>query len=129
MTLTKGVTYYVKVFNYNQSNNRLHARLNVVKSEPEEELILDNPVDVGVKSTQFRMYRFKAPENGRYIFKSDKTGTNDTYIKLYAGRNQTELTGQGDSRIECNLMAGHTYYLQFSGFLNLLVLNMVFKNT
>ena len=71
MTLTKGVTYYVKVFNYNQSNNRLHARLNVVKSEPEEELILDNPVDVGVKSTQFRMYRFKAPENGRYIFKSD----------------------------------------------------------
>lgn len=117
MTLTKGVTYYVKVFNYNQSNNRLHARLNVVKSEPEEELILDNPVDVGVKSTQFRMYRFKAPENGRYIFKSDKTGTNDTYIKLYAGRNQTELTGQGDSRIECNLMAGHTYYLQFSGFL------------
>ncbi len=117
MTLTKGVTYYVKVFNYNQSNNRLHARLNVVKSEPEEELILDNPVDVGVKSTQFRMYRFKAPENGRYIFKSDKTGTDDTYIKLYAGRNQTELTGQGDSRIECNLMAGHTYYLQFSGFL------------
>lgn len=117
MTLTKGVTYYVKVFNYNQSNNRLHARLNVVKSEPEEELILDNPVDVGVKSTQFRMYRFRAPENGRYIFKSDKTGTNDTYIKLYAGRNQTELTGQGDSRIECNLMAGHTYYLQFSGFL------------
>ena len=117
MTLTKGVTYYVKVFNYNQSNNRLHARLNVVKTEPEEELILDNPVDVGVKSTQFRMYRFKAPENGMYIFKSDKTGTNDTYIKLYAGRNQTELTGQGDSRIECNLMAGHTYYLQFSGFL------------
>lgn len=117
MTLTKGVTYYVKVFNYNQSNNRLHARLNVVKSEPEEEMILDNPVDVGVKSTQFRMYRFRAPENGRYIFKSDKTGTNDTYIKLYAGRNQTELTGQGDSRIECNLMAGHTYYLQFSGFL------------
>lgn len=117
MTLTKGVTYYVKVFNYNQSNNRLHARLNVVKSEPEEELILDNPVGVGVKSTQFRMYRFRAPENGSYIFKSDKTGTNDTYIKLYAGRNQTELTGQGDSRIECNLMAGHTYYLQFSGFL------------
>lgn len=117
--LTANQVYYIKVYNYRRTGGRLHARLTIVKNITESELSEDVPQNVNVDATQFKMFKFTPAETGTYSFTADGYNGNpqtyDTYIKLYGGENLTNRIGQGENKIICNLTAGKTYYLQFSG--------------
>ncbi len=117
--LTANQVYYIKVYNYRRTGGRLHARLTIVKNITESELSEDVPQNVNVDATQFKMFKFTPTETGTYSFTADGYNGNpqtyDTYIKLYGGENLTNRIGQDENKIICNLTAGKTYYLQFSG--------------
>ena len=117
--LNANTVYYIKVFNYQRTGALLHTRLTIVKNITESELSEDVPQNVNVDATQFKMFKFTPTETGTYSFTADGHNGNpqtyDTYIKLYGGENLTNRIGQGENKIICNLTAGKTYYLQFSG--------------
>lgn len=119
--LTQGHAYYVKVYNYNQDNARLHARLHIMSNETAVKLSLDTPQNVTASYTEFKMFQFTPSKTGAYVFCVDGYNggqqTYDTYIKLYSDDGLQTMVGQNENKIVAHLAAGKTYYLQFSGYL------------
>ena len=121
LNLTQGRAYYIKVYNYNQDNGRLHARLHIMSNDTAVKLSLDTPQNVTASYTEFKMFQFTPGKTGTYVFCADGYNggqqTYDTYLKLYAEEGLQSMIGQNADKIVAHLAAGHTYYLQFSGYL------------
>ena len=119
VAMTEGTTYYIKVRHY--SNGQLHADLNITQNVPVTGLSLDSYEDIRVAKGEFAMYSFTPENSMTYVFEvgNYNGGTTEysTYIKLYENESMTQRVGHGSKKIVVNLKAGHTYYLQFSGFL------------
>lgn len=119
VAMTKGRTYYIKVRHYN--DGYLHADLNITKNIPVVELSLDDHEDINVAKGEYAMYSFTPENSMTYVFEVSNynggTTEYDTYIKLYGNQSMTHLIDSNHKKIIVNLTAGHTYYLQFSGFL------------
>lgn len=116
---TEGTTYYIKVRHY--ANGQLHAELNITKDAPVQALTLNGYEDIITSSGEFALFSFTPDATGAYVFEvsNHNGGTTEynTYIKLYDNISMTNRVGNAEKRIAANLTAGHTYYLQFSGFL------------
>lgn len=121
LDLTKDTVYYIKVYNYNRDNGRLHARLNIRNNESAKALEEDIPQNVISGGTEYKMFKFTPSTSGVYVFTADGYNglkqTYDTYIKLYDDNGFEDIIGQNENKIVVKLTEGHTYYLQFSGFL------------
>ncbi len=119
VAMTEGTTYYIKVRHYN--NGQLHAELNITKDEPIQTLTVDDYEDVITAYGEYSLYSFTPETSGTYIFDitnyNGGTTSYDTYIKLYSNLSMTQRIGNDNTKIVARLEAGHTYYLQFSGFL------------
>lgn len=119
VAMTEGTTYYIKVRHY--SNGQLHADLNITQNVPVTGLSLGSYEDIRVAKGEFAMYSFTPENSMTYVFEvgNYNGGTTEysTYIKLYENESMTQRVGHGSKKIVVNLKAGHTYYLQFSGFL------------
>lgn len=119
IAMTKGNTYYIKVRHY--KNGQLLSKINISKNVPTEAIAVGGYADVTVSYGDYSMYMFTPEISGAYVF--EVTGYNggnldyDTYIKLYESESMSNCIGNDNTRIIANLKAGHTYYLQFSGFL------------
>ena len=124
VAMTEGTTYYIKVRHYN--NGQLHAELNITKNIPVVELTLDKYEDIGVTNGEFDIYSFTPTKSITHVFEVGNFNGGstefDTYIKLYGNESMTQRLGSHNNKIIVNLTAGHTYYLQFSGFLMKLAL-------
>ncbi len=117
LTLEAKQSYFVKVYNVNESAARLHARLNIEKNIGLRELGLYTPEDITLQDTEHCMLKFTPPETGAYAFKAERTGNGaDTYMKLYKTEGKRELLGYGKNAVVHWLKGGQTYYLKFSGF-------------
>ena len=116
---TENTTYYIKVRHY--ASGQLHAELNITKDAPVQLLTLDSHQDIITSSGEFALFSFTPDKVGAYSFEvgnyNGGTTAYDTYIKLSDNISMTKRLGNGDKKIIANLKAGHTYYLQFSGFL------------
>ncbi len=119
VAMTGGTTYYIKVRHY--KNGQLHAELNITKNVPVTELSPDSYEDIGVADGESALYSFTPAKSITYVFEvgnyNGGTTEYDTYIKLYGNESMTQRIGTDNKKIIVNLIAGHTYYLQFSGFL------------
>lgn len=119
VAMTEGTTYYIKVRHYN--DGQLHADLNITKNIPVTELTLDSYEDINVAKGEYSMYSFTPQNSMTYVFEVGNYNGGateyDTYIKLYENQSMTGRLGNDNKKIIVNLTAGHTYYLQFSGFL------------
>lgn len=119
VAMTEGTTYYIKVRHYN--NGQLHAELNITKNVPVVELSLDGYEDIRVAKGEFALYSYTPTKSITHVFEvgnySGGSTEYDTYIKLYGNESMTQRIGNHNNKIIVNLTAGHTYYLQFSGFL------------
>ncbi len=119
VAMTEGTTYYIKVRHYN--NGQLHAELNITKNVPVVELSLDGYEDIRVASGEFALYSYTPTKSITHVFEvgnyNGGSTEYDTYIKLYGNESMTQRIGNHNNKIIVNLTAGHTYYLQFSGFL------------
>ena len=117
--MTEGTTYYIKVRHYN--NGQLHAELNITKNVPVVELSLEGYEDIRVASGEFALYSYTPTKSITHVFEvgnyNGGSTEYDTYIKLYGNESMTQRLGNHNNKIMVNLIAGHTYYLQFSGFL------------
>ena len=116
---TAGTEYYIKVSNC--SGSRLHAQLNITKNNPVQTLTQDSYKDIITASGETAMFSFTPDGTDTYVFKAENYNGGsteyDTYIKLYADEHMSQQIGNDEKKIVANLQAGHTYYLQFSGFL------------
>lgn len=116
---TENTTYYIKVRHY--ASGQLHAELNITKDAPVQPLTLDGHQDIITSSGEFALFSFTPDKTGAYSFEvgnyNGGTTAYDTYIKLYDNISMTKRLGNDENKIVANLKAGHTYYLQFSGFL------------
>lgn len=116
---TENTTYYIKVRHY--ASGQLHAELNITKDAPVQPLTLDGHQDIITTSGEFALFSFTPDKTGAYSFEvgnhNGGATTYDTYIKLYDNISMTKRLGNDENKIVANLKAGHTYYLQFSGFL------------
>ena len=116
---TENTTYYIKVRHY--ASGQLHAELNITKDAPVQLLTLDSHQDIITSSGEFALFSFTPDKVGAYSFEvgnyNGGTTAYDTYIKLYDNISMTKRLGNDEKKIVANLQAGHTYYLQFSGFL------------
>lgn len=116
---TENTTYYIKVRHY--ASGQLHAELNITKDAPVQPLTLDGNQDIITSSGEFALFSFTPDNVGAYSFEvgnyNGGTTAYDTYIKLYDNISMTKRLGNDEKKIVANLQAGHTYYLQFSGFL------------
>mgnify|MGYP001061349089 FL=1 len=116
---TENTTYYIKVRHY--ASGQLHAELNITKDAPVQLLTLDSHQDIITSSGEFALFSFTPDNVGAYSFEvgnyNGGTTAYDTYIKLYDNISMTKRLGNDEKKIVANLQAGHTYYLQFSGFL------------
>lgn len=116
---TENTTYYIKVRHY--ASGQLHAELNITKDAPVQLLTLDSHQDIITSSGEFALFSFTPDNVGVYSFEvgnyNGGTTAYDTYIKLYDNISMTKRLGNDEKKIVANLQAGHTYYLQFSGFL------------
>ena len=116
---TAGTTYYIKIRHY--ASGQLHAELNITKDAPVQLLTLDEPQDIITSSGEFALFSFTPTVTCAYNFEvgnyNGGTSKDNTYIKLYDNISMTYRLGNGEKKIIANLKAGHTYYLQFSGFL------------
>ncbi len=116
---TENTTYYIKVRHY--ASGQLHAELNITKDAPVQPLTLDGNQDIITSSGEFALFSFTPDNVGVYSFEvgnyNGGTTAYDTYIKLYDNISMTKRLGNDEKKIVANLQAGHTYYLQFSGFL------------
>ena len=116
---TENTTYYIKVRHY--ASGQLHAELNITKDAPVQPLTLDANQDIITSSGEFALFSFTPDNVGAYSFEvgnyNGGTTAYDTYIKLYDNISMTKRLGNDEKKIVANLQAGHTYYLQFSGFL------------
>lgn len=116
---TANTTYYIKVRHY--ASGQLHAELNITKDAPVQPLTLSGYQDIITSSGEFALFSFTPDKSGAYSFDVQNygggTSAYDTYIKLYDNISMTKRLGNGAKKILANLKAGHTYYLQFSGFL------------
>ena len=119
VAMTEGTTYYIKVRHYN--NGQLHAQLNITKDIPVVALSLDGYEDIRVASGEYAMYSYTPTKSITHVFEvgnyNGGSTEYDTYIKLYGNESMTQRIGNHDNKIIANLTAGHTYYLQFSGYL------------
>lgn len=121
INLSAGQPYYIKVYNYNRNNSRLHARLHIMSNDNIADIKLDSPQNVITENTEFKTFKFTPGSTGVYTFSVD--GYNggelsyDTYIKLYDNDSFNNMIGQNETKVVARLNKGHTYYLQFSGFL------------
>jgi len=119
VAMTEGTTYYIKVRHYN--NGQLHAELNITKNVPVVELSLDDHEDLIVATGEFALYSYTPTKSITHVFEvgnyNGGSTEYDTYIKLYGNESMTQRIGNHHNKIIVNLTAGHTYYLQFSGFL------------
>ena len=119
VAMTEGTTYYIKVRHYN--NGQLHAELNITKNVPVVELSLEGYEDIRVASGEFALYSYTPTKSITHVFEvgnyNGGSTEYDTYIKLYGNESVTQRLGNHNNKIMVNLIAGHTYYLQFSGFL------------
>jgi hypothetical protein len=121
INLQAGITYYVKLRNYN-TTLAVHARLIVVKNITIYNLSLNTPDDVSLPSGEFKAYQFTPSETNTYIFQTssyENNGiSNDTVLELYNDSNFSSQIAYNDdsnglfSKIEINLNAGNTYYLK-----------------
>ena len=116
---TANTTYYIKVRHY--ASGQLHAELNITKDAPVQPLTLSGYQDIITSSGEFALFSFTPDKSCAYSFDVQNygggTSAYDTYIKLYDNISMTKRLGNGAKKILANLKAGHTYYLQFSGFL------------
>ena len=119
VAMTEGTTYYIKVRHY--SNGQVHAELNITKNVPVVELSLDSYNDIRVAKGEFALYSYTPTKSITHVFEvgnyNGGSTEYDTYIKLYGNESMTQRVGNHNNKIIVNLTAGHTYYLQFSGFL------------
>ena len=119
VAMTEGATYYIKVRHYN--NGQIHAELNITKNIPIVELSLDGYEDIRVAKGEFTLYSYTPTKSITHVFEvgnyNGGSTEYDTYIKLYGNESMTQRIGNHNNKIMVNLTAGHTYYLQFSGFL------------
>ena len=110
-------TQVTKVF----SADTKTVKIFVWDSETLQPLTLDGHQDIITTSGEFALFSFTPDKTGAYIFKVSNynggTTAYDTYIKLYDNISMTKRLGNDENKIVANLKAGHTYYLQFSGFL------------
>lgn len=119
IAMTDGNTYYIKVRHYN--NGRLNAQINIKKDMPIQKLQLEEYQDISTTYGESAVFSFTPDKTGAYSFEVSNygggTSAYDTYIKLYDDISMVQAIGNGERNILANLKAGHTYYLQFSGFL------------
>lgn len=117
--LEKGTIYYIKVRHY--KSGQVHADLNITRNIPIQPLTLDGYEDIITVYGEYAMFSFTPQTNGTYIFEAGGhnggTATSNTYLKLYTNQSMTNRIGNHNNKIVVDLKAGHTYYLQFSGFL------------
>ena len=103
LTLEAKQSYFVKVYNVNESAARLHARLNIEKNIGLRELGLYTPEDITLQDTEHCMLKFTPPETGAYAFKAERTGNGVLVISSKSGsvKINTELKDNGlDCRID-----------------------------
>lgn len=119
IAMTGGRTYYIKIRHYN--NGQLHTRINVTRNVPVNRLTENEYSDIIVSGGDFAMFSFTPETSSTYVFEASGYGGSsakyDTYVKLYDSETMTNCIGHNENKIVTNLTAGHTYYLQFSGFL------------
>ncbi len=119
IAMTSGITYYIKIRHYN--NGQLHTRINVTRNVPVNRLTENEYSDIIVSGGDFAMFSFTPETSSTYVFEASGYGGSsakyDTYVKLYDSETMTNCIGHNENKIVTNLTAGHTYYLQFSGFL------------
>ncbi len=119
VAMTEGTTYYIKVRHY--SNGQLHAELNITKNVPVQPLESGGYEDIITANGEFSMFSFTPEFSGTYIFEAGNynggSSSYDTYLKLYANESMTQRIGHNATKVVANLQEGHTYYLQFSGYL------------
>lgn len=119
VAMTEGTTYYIKVRHY--SNGQLHAELNITKNVPVQPLESGGYEDIITANGEFSMLSFTPEFSGTYIFEAGNynggSSSYDTYLKLYANESMTQRIGHNATKVVANLQEGHTYYLQFSGYL------------
>lgn len=115
VAMTAGTTYYIKVRHYN--NGTLHAELNITKNIPVQQLTSGGYQDAYTAAGEYAMFSFTPDTSMTYVFEVTNTSNYEPYIKLYENESMTKRIGYGSTKIMANLKAGHTYYLQFSGFL------------
>lgn len=110
-------TQVTKVF----SADTKTVKIFVWDSETLQPLTLDGHQDIITTSGEFALFSFTPDKTGAYSFEvgnyNGGTTAYDTYIKLYDNISMTKRLGNDENKIVANLKAGHTYYLQFSGFL------------
>ena len=119
IAMTSGITYHIKIRHYN--NGQLHTRINVTRNVPVNRLTENEYSDIIVSGGDFAMFSFTPETSSMYVFEASGYGGSsakyDTYVKLYDSETMTNCIGHNENKIVTNLTAGHTYYLQFSGFL------------
>jgi len=114
-----GTTYYIKIYHYN--GGKLHTNLYITKERAVTELVLGAYSDIQVPKGDTSLYSFTPKRSMTHVFEVENynggTVASDTYIKLYNNGAISEKIAGDNKRIIVNLLEGHTYYLQFSGFL------------
>ncbi len=119
VAMTAWTTYYIKVRHY--SDGQLHAELNITKNIPVQQLTNGSYADIITASGEFSVFSFTPEISTTYVFEvtsyNNETTEYDPYIKLYENEDMTGRIGYNSKKIMVRLQAGHTYYLQFSGFL------------
>lgn len=119
VAMTEDTDYYIKVRHYN--SGILFAQINVTKNAPIQPLTLNGYQDIITSYGEYELFSFTPDTTSTYVFEVENynggTNTYNTYIKLYDSISMTNRLGNGENKILANLKAGHTYYLQFSGYL------------
>lgn len=110
-----GKPYFISVFNKNSNYRNLHTRITIVKTAEDSEICLNEKKPISVDNTEIGIYEFTPAASGEYVFEVEN-GSN-SYIKLYGDSTFKSVKAQSDTKIIHWLKGGHTYYLQFSGYL------------
>jgi subtilisin family serine protease/flagellar hook assembly protein FlgD len=131
LNLNAGITYYVKLRHFLPTSGVVHARLMATLDIPPTIIDINQPDDVDLPLSGFKIYKFTPSTSGSYKVSTSyyqgksSFGSSDTVLYVYSDPNLTtqisydnDSNGNLFSKTNIDMVVGKNYYIKLAGFNN-----------